>query len=576
MIMFCIYVLISSLLLCHHALTTHTEEVSGEHTCPHTSLEHKQINVTYLQSARIKVWKFCLKHITLRCAEYETVMEKKWKLENISRVVVRKKCCPGYEQLDGGCVPTCEQPCLNGECVQPEVCRCNSGYSGKQCEVNGCPDGRWGDDCAEDCLCQHGGFCNPVHGGCSCTPGYHGLRCQDKCMDGYFGAGCKQTCNCTTGTLCNHVLGDCVPCDRGWFGDGCANQCSCDEAGTEMCASTTGKCFCKDNRFGLRCELYCPFGYINNTCYKDPIENNSCQCANHLFTCDLELGCVCPDGVDCGIEQQAHQVFETATFSGNESSKDGSTVAVLAVTIIVLVAFILMVVYYRRRMHRLKSDLETRSVRYYQDPYRTNALGSDLVVQDHPPLGEQHYVQSYSASGANIGTELLNNQLTLSSQELIRSTQGARKEKNTNIDNFKLGFQQPNNSTDSCAETCQDKLTLDTCASATAGAVGGAVEDAGGCCVALPKELGPECKDDIESSGIPPLVVGNGTGVLFDDVNVLNVKTEIEKTSKPKLSLSFKNNILREDEQQQQQQQGEDASLQPQHNNQNSCAAKHM
>ncbi len=32
------------------------------------------------------------------------------------------------------------------------------------------------------------------------------------------------------------------------------------------------------------------------------------QCSNHLFICDLELGCVCPDGMDCGVVQQISQV----------------------------------------------------------------------------------------------------------------------------------------------------------------------------------------------------------------------------------------------------------------------------
>merc|ERR1712013_458633 len=71
--------------------------------------------------------------------------------------------------------------------------------------------------------------------------------------------------------------------------------------GTELCGHTDGRCFCKGNRFGLRCELLCPFGYINHTCLTAPI-GSACQCPNDLYTCDLALGCICPEGVDCGLE----------------------------------------------------------------------------------------------------------------------------------------------------------------------------------------------------------------------------------------------------------------------------------
>ena len=46
-------------------------------------------------------------------------------------------------------------------------------------------------------------------------------------------------------------------------------------------------------RFGLRCELLCPFGYINHTCLTQPI-GSACQCPNDLYICDLALGCICP------------------------------------------------------------------------------------------------------------------------------------------------------------------------------------------------------------------------------------------------------------------------------------------
>ena len=66
-----------------------------------------------------------------------------------------------------------------------------------------------------------------------------------------------------------------------------------------MCSNVDGKCYCKDNRFGLKCQMLCPFGFVNNTCHRSAIENTSCECSNYLHICDLELGCICPEGQDC-------------------------------------------------------------------------------------------------------------------------------------------------------------------------------------------------------------------------------------------------------------------------------------
>ena len=172
-----------------------------------------------------------------------------------------------------------------------------------------------------------------------------------------WGSNCTETCSCSRGTTCHHVTGECLPCAPGIWGEGCKEECrwenlsrilpiafacaslpiprrplalvetflklviscsSCDEEGTELCGHTDGRCFCKGNRFvfgfkllwppafnlsrfGLRCELLCPFGFINHTCLTQPI-GSACQCPNDLYTCDLAIGCICPEGVDCGLE----------------------------------------------------------------------------------------------------------------------------------------------------------------------------------------------------------------------------------------------------------------------------------
>merc|ERR1719462_750219 len=60
--------------------------------------------------------------------------------------------------------------------------------------------------------------------------------------------------------MCHHVTGECLPCAPGLWGDACKEKCRCDKKGTELCGHTDGRCFCKGNRFGLRCELLRPRG----------------------------------------------------------------------------------------------------------------------------------------------------------------------------------------------------------------------------------------------------------------------------------------------------------------------------
>ena len=116
------------------------------------------------------------------------------------------------------------------------------------------------------------------------------------------------------------------------------------------------------NRFGLRCELLCPFGYINQTCLTQPI-GSACQCPNDLYTCDLALGCICPKGVDCGLEL-IDRVVELAPLSSAPSYSSASSAApvVVSVLVVALIAVVLIIIYYRRRMKVMKRDL---ALRYY-------------------------------------------------------------------------------------------------------------------------------------------------------------------------------------------------------------------
>ncbi|XP_015782759.1 agrin isoform X2 [Tetranychus urticae] len=94
----------------------------------------------------------------------------------------------------------------------------------------GCPD-----ICACNRLGSIGTTCDPVSRQCSCKPGVGGLKCE-RCEPGYWGL---------------HKISDgnagCIPC-------------SCNEYGSvrDDCEQTTGRCVCKDNAIGMKCDVCVP------------------------------------------------------------------------------------------------------------------------------------------------------------------------------------------------------------------------------------------------------------------------------------------------------------------------------
>jgi len=410
------------------------EELVGDNICYTEVLESIMVNTTYLESVKIKKHFACLR-LPPVCAEWVNKMETRWREENITRPVSKSDCCPGYRKKGQGrgrqkiCAPWCGEGCVNGRCSAPETCSCSSGFSGERCEIPGCPGGRWGPGCESECECEHGGHCSPTNGQCTCTPGYSGDLCEEMCEPGTYGMDCQSSCSCPTGHNCHPVTGDCTPCTRGTWGDNCVEKCRCDDEGTELCSHKDGRCFCKGNRFGLRCELDCPFGFINNTCLTQPM-SGVCQCPNDLYTCDLTLGCICPHGTDCGLEIIDRTVKLAPLSSETQSSSSSATTIILAVLIIALVVVFLVVIYYRRRMKMMKRDLAIRSEPsvYYSDPDRER----DIDLEDRHETGP-------SSSGL-----VLNNvRLTLDSQARLQpstSNSVPGMVKNINVDNFKLGM----------------------------------------------------------------------------------------------------------------------------------------
>ena len=91
----------------------------------------------------VKDYTWCVK-IPPRCVTYRTKLVTRYKQENVTRVVNVRSCCPGYEPDGKGfCQAVCKESCgSHGTCSEPEICRCDPGFSGEKCNVVGCP-GMW-------------------------------------------------------------------------------------------------------------------------------------------------------------------------------------------------------------------------------------------------------------------------------------------------------------------------------------------------------------------------------------------------------------------------------------------------
>ncbi len=137
------------------------------------------------------------------------------------------------------------------------------------------------------------------------------------------------------------MTGECLPCKPGTFGLRCSSFCECDNNGTALCLHTTGQCFCHPNHYGNQCELHCPYGYVDEVCHTSPIPGGVvCDCRNDQMDCDLERGCVCKEGGDCGGGQRLLDLTNAAPLEDNASTS-GTVAIVLSVLFLAIVMVIL-------------------------------------------------------------------------------------------------------------------------------------------------------------------------------------------------------------------------------------------
>uniref|UniRef100_A0A8D3EBW1 Multiple EGF-like-domains 6b n=1 Tax=Scophthalmus maximus TaxID=52904 RepID=A0A8D3EBW1_SCOMX len=239
----------------------------------------------------------------------------------------RKVCDAGHWGVD--CAGTCD--CRNGDGSCDAVtgqCNCEAGYTGARCHQK-CPAGMFGLGCRHRCQCDNKALCDHVSGACTCQVGWTGTFCEkhmlltgrlnvcvcvSACPQGFYGLDCQEKCLCLNGGSCDHVSGVCS-CPAGWIGPFC-NLSEC-----PVLSMSTGAGIIQKIRtcWSPCCGLYhfsrpwnfhflisrvhgevtilfvpllaaCPAGFYGEAC------NQTCGCGNNGACHPASGQCVCPPG----------------------------------------------------------------------------------------------------------------------------------------------------------------------------------------------------------------------------------------------------------------------------------------
>lgn len=63
-----------------------------------------------------------------KCLQSRSTIKSRVHYDVVKRSSLVRKCCTGYLDYDGECLPYCMTGCLNGNCTSPNHCTCYDGY----------------------------------------------------------------------------------------------------------------------------------------------------------------------------------------------------------------------------------------------------------------------------------------------------------------------------------------------------------------------------------------------------------------------------------------------------------------
>lgn len=63
-----------------------------------------------------------------KCLQTRNILKTRIHYDVVKRSSLVRKCCTGYLDYDGECLPYCMSGCQNGNCTGPNHCTCYDGY----------------------------------------------------------------------------------------------------------------------------------------------------------------------------------------------------------------------------------------------------------------------------------------------------------------------------------------------------------------------------------------------------------------------------------------------------------------
>lgn len=200
-----------------NVITIDGDDLVGPNVCKRVTTYNVSVTVTVMVPYTEIKNEWCAA-IPPRCRKSYIRMRAENRTEIHQNTKAIRECCDGYKENPhkNGCIPHCKNSCGNGSCVEPNVCKCDPGFGGFNCDIT-CPPGYYGHKCKKKCDCANEATCDPYDGVCHCQKGYQGTKCEQTCTPDFYGEGCQEICRCKNGGKCNHISGECY-CKEGFTG----------------------------------------------------------------------------------------------------------------------------------------------------------------------------------------------------------------------------------------------------------------------------------------------------------------------------------------------------------------------